>query len=272
MSKIEANISYYKKQMPQLAELLDFSNSIFSLKELHIKQMSPTLSIPKKTAIRKLESGTYLMENLAWSIDKNSFGDIIRDLIELLKQRGEKVEQIEKIFSNIPSTIPTKLAELLDLLAKDIRLAQKNTLSYILWQALSIFYQKVAETFKEVDYKLYWIKSICPVCGSLPKISRLEKEDGKRILACYLCWTEWLVPRIGCVYCGNNSQDMLKYFHCDGNESYRADVCNVCNKYIKTIDERLLDREVIMELEDNITYHLDTLAISEGYKNSFLCT
>ena len=213
------------------------------------------------------------MESITWSIDKNSFENIFKDLIKILKQRGENTDKFEKLFLNISDLIPTKFPELMDFVIKDkedITQSEKDTLSYVLWHTLSVFYKKTAEIFNGIDYKTYWTKAICPLCGNLPKMSRLNREDGKRILACFLCWTEWLVPRISCAYCGNNSQDTLEYFYANGNKVYRVDICKVCNKYIKTIDEKLLGRNVNLEIEDNITYHLDTLAISKGYKNPFL--
>lgn len=280
MNKIELSevIEYYKTERPQLKELLNSFYSIFKFKERYINRINPNLSISEEITIEKLESGKYIMEETNWVINREIFQDITMDLIELLVGFGQKLDTLEidslkKLFSIIPDSIPAELSKLIEkfrLKEKEINSTKETMLNYILLQALSIFYRNEADRFKDINYQLYWTKSICPVCGNVPKISRLLKDSGRRMVACFLCWTEWIVPRIGCVYCGNNFQGMLKYFYADGNKAYRSDVCDVCKKYIKTIDERTLNREVIMELEDNITYHLDTLAINEGYKNPFL--
>jgi FdhE protein len=267
---VQENINYYKNLKPQLAGLLNFFSMTCNLQNQHIKQLSPGFIMSQETAIKKLQSGKYLMEEVLWPVDKQAFKKIVDGLIGVLKENNEKTEHIEKLFSGLPDYIPNKLSDLINLFTgdkKEMGAAERNTVNYILWQALRIFYLKESEQFKDMDYQPYWTKSICPVCGNLPKISRLLKDNGKRALACHLCRTEWVVPRISCAFCGNTSQDKLGYLYADDNKAYRADVCHKCNKYLKTIDERVLGREIILELEDVITYHLDTLAISGGYQN-----
>ncbi|MFH1823719.1 MAG: formate dehydrogenase accessory protein FdhE [Candidatus Firestonebacteria bacterium] len=269
MIKVDEAVKYYKGIKPQLGELLDLYVRINSLQSQYIEQMSYTLSISSDLAIEKLKSGKYLLEKIPFIIDKENFMKLVNDLIKLMKDSGEKAGKVESLFLSSPEYIPTELQELTDcfIKSKELTLHDKNLVHYILWQALKTFYKKEAKNLKSINDKSYWTKSICPVCGNLPKISRLMKETGKRQLVCSLCWTEWSFTRISCPYCLNTCQDKLGYFYIDDDKAYRIDVCHICKNYIKTIDEKQIGRETVLEIEDIITYHMDILAFSKGYKN-----
>jgi FdhE protein len=110
-----------------------------------------------------------------------------------------------------------------------------------------------------------WLKGHCPVCGSLPSLSLLKGEGGKRYLLCSYCGYEWRIGRLSCAVCGNKEQESLKLFYGEGEEAYRIDLCDKCHHYIKTIAYRNLD-ESDPCLEDLATLHLDLLASQKGYK------
>lgn len=271
--KLQEAINYYKKQSPQISELIDFFYRTYQLQNQYTGKIPSILSLTADTATQKLQEGKYLFEGIAWTVNRDIFKNIVGDLLATLKTRGEKTDGLAKALLNIPDPIPNNLTELVKNAteaATNLTAPEKETLSYLLWQTLKVFYLKEAEQFSATDYQPHWSKSICPVCGGLPKISRLQKDSGQRHLFCYLCWTKWSVHRIGCPFCGNTSTETLSYFYAEGNRGYRVDVCNACKKYIKTIDENALGRETIPEVEDMVTYHLDTLAISQGYQNPFI--
>jgi FdhE protein len=110
-----------------------------------------------------------------------------------------------------------------------------------------------------------WLKGYCPVCGSLPFLSLLKEEVGKRYLICSYCGYEWRVDRIFCPLCNNKEQEFLEYFSGEGEEAYHINLCNKCHQYIKTIDLRILG-ESDPSLEDLATLHFDILASQKGYK------
>ena len=112
-----------------------------------------------------------------------------------------------------------------------------------------------------------WLKSRCPVCGSLPSLSLLKGEGGKRYLLCSHCGYQWRMARLSCAFCGNKEQGSLTYFYGEGEEVYRIDLCDKCHYYIKTIDYRTLD-ESDPCLDDLATLHLDVVAVQKGYKRS----
>ncbi len=110
-----------------------------------------------------------------------------------------------------------------------------------------------------------WLKGFCPVCGSLPHLSVLKGEAGKRYLLCSYCGYQWRADRLFCPFCSNQEQGSLNYLYGEGEENYRIDLCDRCHQYIKTIDHRTLE-ELDPVLEDLATLHLDILASQKGYK------
>jgi len=118
----------------------------------------------------------------------------------------------------------------------------------------------------EVDQEL-WRRRYCPVCGGKPDFAYLDKEKGARWLLCSRCDAEWLFLRLQCPYCGTQDQNALAYFT-DEEEShlYRLYVCEQCHTYIKAIDLRCTESEVLLPLERVTTLDLDKQVQEKGYK------
>jgi len=110
-----------------------------------------------------------------------------------------------------------------------------------------------------------WLKGYCPMCGSLPSLSLLKEETGKRYLLCSYCGYQWRIERLFCPFCNNKEHESLQYFCGENEEAYRIDLCDKCHRYIKTIDFRIIG-ESDPSLEDLATPHLDILATQKGYK------
>jgi FdhE protein len=110
-----------------------------------------------------------------------------------------------------------------------------------------------------------WLKGYCPMCGSLPSLSLLKEEVGKRYLLCSYCGYQWRIDRIFCPFCKNKDQESLRYFYGEGEKTHRIDLCDKCHQYIKTIDFRIIG-ESDPSLEDLATLHLDILASQKGFK------
>jgi FdhE protein len=110
-----------------------------------------------------------------------------------------------------------------------------------------------------------WRRNVCPVCGGKPDFTSL-KEGGTRWLFCSRCDAEWLFSRMECPCCGTRDQEALAYF--TGEEQpglYRLYVCENCRTYIKGIDSRLSDADVLLPLERVRTLELDRQAQEKGY-------
>jgi FdhE protein len=110
-----------------------------------------------------------------------------------------------------------------------------------------------------------WPKGYCPICGSLPLLSLLRGEVGKKYLLCSFCGYQWRIDRLICPFCNNKDQESLHYLYAEGEEAYRIDLCEKCHQYIKTIDLRKVEDSDPC-LEDLATLHLDILVSKKGYK------
>jgi len=109
-----------------------------------------------------------------------------------------------------------------------------------------------------------WRHRYCPICGGRPDFAYLDKETGARWLLCSRCDTKWLFQRLECPYCGCQDQDALAYFT-DDIGLYRLYVCEQCKRYLKTIDLRRTESEVLLPLERLLTFELDIQARADGY-------
>jgi formate dehydrogenase accessory protein FdhE len=80
--------------------------------------------------------------------------------------------------------------------------------------------------------------SACPVCGSNPIVGvlRPEGDGGKKSLICMLCAHEWAFRRIYCPACGEGREPQMGFYSAPQIAHVRADVCDTCHTYLKTVD------------------------------------
>jgi FdhE protein len=115
-----------------------------------------------------------------------------------------------------------------------------------------------------IDSEL-WRRRYCPVCGGIPDMAYLDRERGARWLLCSRCDFTWLFHRLQCPHCGTEDHNALSFFT-DEPGFYRLHVCERCKCYLKTIDLRKTDDEVILPLERLMTGDIDRKAREEGYR------
>jgi len=117
-----------------------------------------------------------------------------------------------------------------------------------------------------------WHHGACPCCGGAARMARLEKETGRRHLWCDLCDVQWSFSRVQCPFCGNDDTEQLGNLDVEEQSRYRIAVCQQCEGYLRTIDERQLPEGIFanMPLEDVATLPLDFVARREGYRQGLL--
>jgi FdhE protein len=140
-----------------------------------------------------------------------------------------------------------------------------NTLQFLAQLAVRPSLQALRNSVSEQIDRAGWDHGYCPFCGSQPNMAYFDKT-GKRHLHCELCGEEWPHPRLNCPFCQNQEQKGLGYFHSEEEEGFRVDFCRKCNRYIKTVDKRIVEDAAPMELEYLATIHLDLLAHKHGFK------
>jgi formate dehydrogenase maturation protein FdhE len=135
----------------------------------------------------------------------------------------------------------------------------------LLLLALNPFFEKLALRIVPEIEEHVWRFGHCPVCGESPSVAGYEVSAGARFVQCRLCRTQWMLGRIGCVFCGCEDTDKLGYLRADDDSAHRVEVCDSCGGYLKVVDERALMTESILHVEELLMSALDREAITRGY-------
>jgi len=133
----------------------------------------------------------------------------------------------------------------------------------ILWEGLAPFYRVCGSMLSTKLEQSLWQRGYCPICGSAPLMGQYRNGDGLWIVECTLCHSGWNVQRAACPFC-NESQGSLDYLYLEEDPSRRANYCKVCKRYIKTVDMRNNEAQVMLPFEDIVTMKLDVAAKEEG--------
>ena len=145
--------------------------------------------------------------------------------------------------------------------------SNKNLLRAIIQATLRPFLISHAKSLIDSVDQERWRRRYCPICGGSPDFAFLDKERGARWLLCSRCDTEWLFQRLECPYCGTQDQNDLAYFT-DDKSIYRFYVCEQCKRYLKVIDLRQTESEILLPLERLSTLDIDRQAQEQGYNPS----
>lgn len=103
----------------------------------------------------------------------------------------------------------------------------------------------------------------CPLCWAEPEFG-VFTASGDRHLVCGRCTARWPFHGSACPYCGNDHAARLTAFASPDN-CYRLDACDVCRRYLKSIDERRSPRALLLSVDTIATLPMDAAAIQRGY-------
>ncbi len=268
-------IERHKNVNPQFSELLDILGEILILREEHRKKITKSIfPIDEAHLEAKLQGGLPLVDFSSMKLDLEEPKKFFIALLEIGQKRNPvETEQILKDIDDGKLNYEEMVYDSFALSEeseedKPTEEADDDTidlLKFFVEESLRPSLEFVTGLYGERITKMGWNDGYCPVCGRMPKIGRLVDAEGKRHLFCSQCGFEWRFRRVKCPFCGNEEQQSLSYFTVEGDERYRVDVCDVCKRYIKTVDFRSAGEEAILDVEDVATLHLDMLAHEEGY-------
>lgn len=260
-----------KDKMPNYHEVLDLAERLL-VEKCRVKDQEPGASLavdPVKAKIQ-MERGFPYLRPVDASLDSSRIGEYF---ICLLKSFAE-VNPVR--YESLKKTMATKdfvLDRFLNRLLKN-QLSEQNLeeelgpegglLFFFLVQTLKPSFENLAEHWRRSLKDLSWAHGYCPFCRGFASMGEI-REEGKRILHCQICGTEWEYPRMQCPYCQNQDQEKLTYFQVEGEVGNRVDICLACRHYLKTIDSREMERPLDFEVEDYLTLHLDHLAQEERF-------
>ena len=274
MEKLKKRIQQLIKKRPGYKEILNFYQKAREEQE-KIKsslKLQPT-HIKKEWKELLTKEGFPMLEKKDFPIDIEASMTLFQSLCQIGKDANphmaQEVTKIEEILDQ-------KRIDLKELLLRGVKEGKteeiahqcgldKKIFSFFIQESIRPSIDAAVENLRSELEAENWLKEYCPICGSLPYLSLLKEEVGKRYLLCSFCGYQWRIERLFCPFCNNKEQESLHYFYAEGEETYRIDLCDKCHQYIKTIDLRKIE-EPDLVLEDLATLHLDILASQKGYK------
>lgn len=277
--KIKKTANAIKKLRPAYSKILDFYEKIFTAQEksaakTEIKEAELSDDIISIKTREKFP----LVGLSEFSVDVNSSRKLFKKICKIInKSENHMSSAAETIFAANENKkidfneLYTALLHDNDSSFGEIALelkTDKDALAFITYNSirpsLSMFAESAASKYLDKDNP--WEKGYCPVCGNSPVISTFETE-GKRFLTCGFCWHKWPSVRLFCPFCENREAGTLHYLFSEDEKEYRIDVCDRCNRYIKNVDIRIVNRFVYLPLEQIATLHLDIMAKEKGFES-----
>jgi len=264
------------KNNPSYADMLGFYGRLFVAQEESKSRLRiEPLQIPDDVLAVKAQEKFPLIEIKDFVYDKVESPNLFVAIGKLAKEANPKLAAsasilIKAVDTNLDpeslfSALLTGNEALFENISEDLEI-EKQVLGFMTYNSL-----KPSLGTGAVQLAAYltkdepWLKGYCPVCGSAPILSILEGE-GARSLICSFCWHQWSVKRVYCPFCDNSDNKDLHYLFSQEEKDLRVDLCNKCNKYLKTLDTRKADRMIYPPLEQVSTLHLDIKAQEEGFE------
>jgi formate dehydrogenase maturation protein FdhE len=111
----------------------------------------------------------------------------------------------------------------------------------------------------------------CPACGGLPQLAVFDDTGealvtAQRKLVCARCAGEWTYARMTCAGCGETSGAKMPVLaDMDALPHLRVDACEMCRRYLVTVDVRKDPRAVPL-VDELAALPLDIAAAERGYR------
>jgi FdhE protein len=274
MDTLKKRIQQIKKKRPGYKAMLDF---YWKVREQQDKMKSSLtlepIALKREWKALLMKEGFPLLEKKDFPLDINASRSLFQSLCQIGKEANphmeEEVRKIEEAMSEKKIDLSTLFKgggneQEVERVSRELGFDKKILLFLIHSSLIPCIEIGVEQLQHEINTEL-WVKGHCPICGSLPCLSLLKEEVGKRFLLCSYCRYSWRVDRVPCPFCNNEDQKSLQYFYAEEEKTHRVDLCDKCHQYIKTIDLRTIGESDPL-LEDLATIHLDLVASQKGYK------
>ena len=84
-------------------------------------------------------------------------------------------------------------------------------------------------------------------------------------MQCSLCGHEWEFSRTSCPMCRQDSPKEMRLFFFEQNQRERGEACNLCKRYLLSVDMRELADDIPLELLLLCMMHLDAVMQENGF-------
>lgn len=285
MEEILKGLEEAREKETELAEIIDLHHALL-LAQADARVPLPYLELEPEEAKALLERRMPLLQPEELEVDWEAFAQLCEEICRIASQHkpelGEEFERIRAFLDSYPCkrslVVHFDWAQCKDYLGNGpvegaegmgpstgLRAGLNGELlAFVLNKALHPFLRAHAEVLALLVDDSLWYRGRCPACGGQPDFALLEAGSGARQLLCSRCDSQWLFRRLECPFCGTTEPDKLIYYPSE-DEVYRLYVCQICNRYLKTIDLRQVARKVIPPVERVITVAMDAAAREAGY-------
>lgn len=270
--KILNKLAEAEKPLPDSLEL--YRLFLTAQGKIKLPDISKSLPLLEKKAEARLKQAkpalTFSDIKADWNEVQKSFNNILKIVAEFLAPEAEEMKELTRLASDKQLLKHTAKVWFGKGTASRKIKVQDNVINPVIYSVVQASMQPLlaeyADKLLHLVQQKSWYKGYCPICGGSPDFSFLDKEkEGLRWLLCSRCDAQWRFYRIGCPYCDNRDQKSLAYYM-DENGIYRLYVCEKCRHYIKAIDERKTESEILLPLERVLTLDMDRQAYESNYQ------
>ncbi|MGI6366407.1 MAG: formate dehydrogenase accessory protein FdhE [Bacillota bacterium] len=225
---------------------------------------------------------TYILETEPLPFSPHIFREVCLRIAPLLAEQNPQADYVP-VLSGLTDEVLQQLARAvqhapeqdlplaLEMAVREVGLhkfhsLEPEALHMLLLAAFIPFFSAFARAQSALDMER-WQKGWCPVCGQFPINGYNRPGDGRRILGCWLCETQWPYSRTACPVCGCDSREgLLLLTPLGGDRTRRLQVCEECGHYLKITDCTEASDACDLQAENSATVNLDILAQRKGYR------
>jgi len=278
-NKILERLDKWQQSEGSLPEFVEFYKRLLGIQtDVKARLSTSKTTLSQAEVIERQRQGIPLVEwetlSLDWSILQEASQKVIDITGEYYRAASEDFERLRNITSDSSllqeATRAWYNGQSLSSLAAEYSVSEE-LLAAVIHSALKPFLTAYSEALGGLVEQEKWRRGYCPICGGKPDFASLDKERGARWLLCSRCDAHWLFQRLQCPYCDTQDQNALAYFTGDDG-LYRLYTCQQCQSYLKTIDLRQTEDEVLLPLERILTVDMDRQGREKGYKGGWTST
>ncbi|MFZ0240722.1 MAG: formate dehydrogenase accessory protein FdhE [Desulfobacterales bacterium] len=277
-AQIHAAAEALNRLRPVYRDLLGFYEKIFMAQEASKARidLAPLRLSPELLDIKRREK-LPLTDVSDFTFDRQAARDLLVEICGIIRANNPKMAaaataildaldndlQPDVFFASLLKSDDAYFVKMAATLACD-----KYALAFVAYNSLkpsvTLGAEQLSHYLTQIDS---WERGYCPICGNYPGLAVLDHE-GRRFLQCSFCWTPWPAKRIFCPFCEKTGGNSYHALFSAQEKELRADVCDNCHKYLKTVDTRAADRIIYPALEQIASLHLDINARQKGYESA----
>ena len=281
MEKLEKEIAFHLEKNSTLAPVYEMYKSVLAVQLRYLAKIEVDSNITADEMKDYFRKGNYLLAHQKPVFDGALFTELLGSISEAIQEASPEApdalrhlnaleefntDNIDAFLQKAMFFNKQEMESFIEENEMDKRAElDSEIIAFVIFMSLSPFLTRMMKKAEEEEGFSLWRQGHCPVCGQVAVIAKFDSEDGSRVLECWLCHAQWVFPRLECPYCDNRDQKKLRFFYLPGDKSRQVHVCEECKSYLKTVDTKSMQKDVLLDLEAIATGQLDLLAEKEGY-------